>query len=158
MKTQCDNIREHLVSGKSITPIDALNLYGCFRLGARIADLKKQGMDIHTDIIHDKRNDKRYASYRLVAEEGSESMTHEQFKAKVCEYWGVKEDALIIEHLYSSYKIYTDPTKDPKKFEYDKYPMENKLLGYYTDRSDGGSMFTLVLKEFGRVRTFLKEE
>lgn len=157
MKTQCDNIREYLESGRSITPIDALNLFGCFRLGARIADLKKQGMHIHTDIINDPRNGKRYASYKLVAEEGGESMTHEQFKAKVCEYWDVKEDDLIIEHLYSSYKIYTDPTKDPKKFGYDRYPTENKLLGYYTDRADGGSMFTLVLKEFGRVRTFMKE-
>lgn len=85
-------------------------------------------------------------------------MTHEQFKARVCEYWDVEEDALIIEHQYNNYKIYTDPTKDPKKFGYDKYPMENKLLGYYTDRADGGSMFTLVLKEFGRVRTFQKEK
>lgn len=68
MKTQCDSIREYLESGKSITPIDALNLFGCFRLGARIADLKKQGMDIRTDIIHDERNGKRYASYRLMKE------------------------------------------------------------------------------------------
>lgn len=68
MKTQCDSIREYLESGKSITPIDALNLFGCFRLGARIADLKKQGMDIRTDIINDPRNGKRYASYRLVKE------------------------------------------------------------------------------------------
>lgn len=68
MKSQIENIREHLESGKGITPIDALNLYGCFRLGARIADLKKQGMDIRTDIIHDEKNGKRYASYRLVKE------------------------------------------------------------------------------------------
>lgn len=68
MKTQCDNIKEYLESGKSITPIDALNLFGCFRLGARIADLKKQGMAIRTDIINDPRNGKRYASYRLVKE------------------------------------------------------------------------------------------
>lgn len=69
MKTQCDNIKEYLESGKSITPIDALNLFGCFRLGARIADLKKQGMAIRTDTINDSRNGKRYASYRLVKEE-----------------------------------------------------------------------------------------
>lgn len=68
MKTQLENIREHLEAGRSITPLDALNLYGCFRLGARIADLKKQGMDIRTDIIHDDRNGKKYASYRLVRE------------------------------------------------------------------------------------------
>ena len=37
--------------GKGITPIDALNLFGCFRLGARIADLKKMGYDIVTERI-----------------------------------------------------------------------------------------------------------
>ena len=40
--TQLDQIREHLLSGRSITALDALNLYGCFRLAARINDLKPE--------------------------------------------------------------------------------------------------------------------
>ena len=45
-ETQNKKIRAHLLSGKSITPIEALNLYGCFRLAARIRNLKDQGVDI----------------------------------------------------------------------------------------------------------------
>lgn len=31
--------------------MDALDLFGCFRLGARIADLKKMGYDIVTERV-----------------------------------------------------------------------------------------------------------
>ena len=40
-KSQNEAIREYLEAGHSITPLEALNKFGCFRLGARIADLKK---------------------------------------------------------------------------------------------------------------------
>ena len=44
--TQCAAILEHLKKGLSITPLEALNLCGCFRLAARIHDLRhKQGYD-----------------------------------------------------------------------------------------------------------------
>ncbi|OTP93786.1 helix-turn-helix domain-containing protein [Gilliamella apicola] len=39
--SQCERILIHLQSGKTINPLQALKLYGCFRLGARIYDLKK---------------------------------------------------------------------------------------------------------------------
>ena len=61
--TQNDAIKEHLLSGKPITPLDALQNYGCFRLASRIDELRKAGMDIETVTI--KRNGKRYASYVL---------------------------------------------------------------------------------------------
>lgn len=61
--TQTKAIKAHLESGKSITPIDALNEYGCFRLGARIYDLKDTGMNIITEMVQQGR--KRYARYRL---------------------------------------------------------------------------------------------
>lgn len=69
MKSQNAMIREYLEAGHSITPIDALNMFGCFRLGARIADLKKEGLDIRTEIVHDDVNDnrKRWAKYSLAA-------------------------------------------------------------------------------------------
>lgn len=62
--TQNDAIREHLMSGKSITPLDALRDYGCFRLAARIDQLRKQGYCITTEF--ETRNGKKYASYRLI--------------------------------------------------------------------------------------------
>ena len=68
MKTQNQMIREHLEAGHKITPLEALNMFGCFRLGARIADLKKQGMHIETEIVHDKSTGKHWASYHLVPE------------------------------------------------------------------------------------------
>lgn len=44
--TQNKQIKAHLLSGKSLTPLEALNLYGCFRLAARIHQLKDQGLDV----------------------------------------------------------------------------------------------------------------
>ena len=40
----------HLISGKSITPIEALELYGSFRLGAIIFELRDEGHIINTKI------------------------------------------------------------------------------------------------------------
>lgn len=62
--SQNDKILKHLQEGKSLTPIDALNQFGCFRLSARIKDLKQDGYEIKTDIIDN--GEKRYASYKLV--------------------------------------------------------------------------------------------
>ena len=59
--TQTDQILAHLKSGKSITPLEALDLYGCFRLGARVFGLKKLGYDIRTETV--ESNGKRFARY-----------------------------------------------------------------------------------------------
>lgn len=56
-------ILSHLKEQKSITPIDALNQYGCFRLGARIHELKQQGHNIQTNFIC--KDGKRFAQYSL---------------------------------------------------------------------------------------------
>lgn len=61
--TQRDRILAHLLRGDSITPIDALNLYGCFALSQRVGELKRMGHDIETVPVANGR--KRYASYRL---------------------------------------------------------------------------------------------
>ena len=61
--TQNDSIRAHLQSGRSITPLDALRDYGCFRLAARIADLRREGLDIETATV--QSNGKAYASYHI---------------------------------------------------------------------------------------------
>jgi len=61
--TQEQMVLEHLQSGKSITPIDALNLYGCFRLSAIIFNLKRDGHDIIMQRVN--RNDKWFGKYTL---------------------------------------------------------------------------------------------
>ena len=40
----------HLLSGDTITPMEALNLYGSFRLGAIIFELRADGHKIGTEI------------------------------------------------------------------------------------------------------------
>ena len=62
MSQQTDIIR-HLKQ-RPITPIEALDQYGCFRLAARIKDLRGLGHNIETNIV--ERGDKRWAEYRLV--------------------------------------------------------------------------------------------
>jgi hypothetical protein len=65
MKTESQNalIKGWLLNGKSITPLDALNMFGCFRLSARIANLRDEGLPIVTDMV--TINDKRIAKYYL---------------------------------------------------------------------------------------------
>lgn len=61
--SQEKNILKHLKL-RPITPIEALNKYGCFRLSAVIYNLKKQGYKIKTTMIYNKR--KRFAEYSLI--------------------------------------------------------------------------------------------
>jgi hypothetical protein len=63
MKTQNQQIHNYLIKGKSITPIIALNKFGCFRLAARINNLRKDGLNIATKIV--TKNGKSYASYSI---------------------------------------------------------------------------------------------
>ena len=72
--TQSNQILEYMRQGNSITPLEALNLFGCMRLGARIYDLSQAGYIIHREMVHDSRTGKRYASYRLVASEGGKDV------------------------------------------------------------------------------------
>lgn len=65
MKTQCQMIREHLEAGHRLSPIEALDKFGCFRLASRINELRKQGLDIRTDIVEGAENGKRWAEYWL---------------------------------------------------------------------------------------------
>lgn len=62
--SQTTQIQRHLEKGKSLTPIEALNKFGCFRLAARIADLRNDGMNIKTTIVKLK-NKKQIAKYTL---------------------------------------------------------------------------------------------
>lgn len=63
--SQNSNIKKHLEEGKSITALEALKLYGCFRLGARIHDLKRMfpGLNIDSKLV--EIGGKRMAKYSL---------------------------------------------------------------------------------------------
>jgi hypothetical protein len=61
---QSTQILIHLRQHGDITPLEALGQYRCFRLAARINDLRKDGYRIITEA---QRGDgKRWARYRLV--------------------------------------------------------------------------------------------
>jgi len=63
IESQNKLIRKHLEDGIAISPMDALQLYDCFRLSARIYDLKRQGMPIVSEMVYQDR--KHYARYWL---------------------------------------------------------------------------------------------
>lgn len=62
--SQSDEILRYLREGHTLTPMDALRLFGCFRLGARVYDLKRRGYDIKSKMV-DTDNGKRVAQYSL---------------------------------------------------------------------------------------------
>ena len=71
MESQNKLIKAHLEKGNTITAISALANFGCFRLAARIKDLRDTGMSIHVRMVKNKHG-KRYAMYWLDARETDE--------------------------------------------------------------------------------------
>lgn len=66
--SQCDMILQHMKDHGAITPREALNEYGCMRLGARIYDLKHSGINIVRDTVEAENKFgelTRFARYRL---------------------------------------------------------------------------------------------
>ena len=61
--TQEQRILIYLKTGKSLTPLEALKKFGCFRLAARISDLRSQGHTIWTNYI--TKDNKTFAAYKL---------------------------------------------------------------------------------------------
>lgn len=67
-ESHCKQIRQALESGKKLTGMDALNMFGCWRLPARINDLKKLGVNIApTEMVEiiSKGKKKRVGRYHL---------------------------------------------------------------------------------------------
>jgi len=61
-------VLDYLQVNGSITPMEALREFGCYRLGARIWDLRHDGHSISTEMVEGRdRNGERerYARYRL---------------------------------------------------------------------------------------------
>ena len=66
--TQCEQIADYIKKGKRISPLEALNFFGCFRLAARIADLRRRGLDIRSEMVDETKDNgetKRHAVYWL---------------------------------------------------------------------------------------------
>ncbi len=61
--SQSLQILSHLKSGKSLTQIEALNLFGCMRLASRVDELRTNH-DIITTMV--TGNGKSWARYSLV--------------------------------------------------------------------------------------------
>lgn len=61
--SQNKEIKKHLLSGKRLTALEALDLFGCLRLGSRIYDLREKGLPIEKEMI--KVNGKRVAEYYI---------------------------------------------------------------------------------------------
>ena len=63
-ESQCAMIAAWLESGNTLTSLQALDLFGCFRLASRIHDLKERGMRI-TDRWKITESGKRVKEYLL---------------------------------------------------------------------------------------------
>lgn len=61
MITQEQRILEAMQQGYRLTPLVALRRFGCFRLGARIYNLKRKGYKIESRLV--KAGDARVAEY-----------------------------------------------------------------------------------------------
>ena len=66
--TQNEAVLNHLMTGRSISPLEALGLYGVFRLAARVFELKDMGVDIRK-VTKVDINGKQYAEYYVSEEE-----------------------------------------------------------------------------------------
>lgn len=63
-KSQEQAILEYLQAGGVLTPLDALRMFGCMRLGARIWDLRQKGHHISMRVV-ETPSGKHVAEYRL---------------------------------------------------------------------------------------------
>lgn len=79
--THCARIRAWLEAGNTLTPLEALDKWGCFRLGARIWELiEKQGLSIGKTMVRvtSERTGRpcRVAQYFLEPATANESPNH----------------------------------------------------------------------------------
>ena len=65
-KSQNAAILHYLKLGKAITPLEALHYLGCFRLAARIHDLRGMGYNIQSEMVD--FDDSKVAQYWLEEE------------------------------------------------------------------------------------------
>lgn len=68
--SQNEKILTYMRKQGGITAMDALKLCGCFRLSARIHDLRRDGHRIVTETV--RRNNSNFAQYWLMEDEADE--------------------------------------------------------------------------------------
>ena len=61
--SQKDKILRFLKCGHSISPYEAMEVFGCYRLAARINELRNEGYPIVT--VMESAHGKRWAEYHL---------------------------------------------------------------------------------------------
>lgn len=64
-QSQCAMIKAWLKDGHTLTSLEALEKFRCFRLASRITDLRQRGMNIHKETIT-LDNGKRVAQYSIL--------------------------------------------------------------------------------------------
>lgn len=70
---QVDMVLRHLQEHDSITSVEAMELYGIYRLASRISDIKKTGIGINCEFVHCTNRygvKTKYARYSLKKEAG----------------------------------------------------------------------------------------
>lgn len=63
IQSQNAAILDYLQDGLTITQADAINLFGCYRLSARIYDLRKAGFEIGSNMDEIEAGAHRFARY-----------------------------------------------------------------------------------------------
>lgn len=67
MKSQCDKILEYMETYGSITQREAVRKLNCYRLSARIYDLRARGYEIVEERERNKRTGTSWCRYALTA-------------------------------------------------------------------------------------------
>lgn len=62
-ESQKEMILSALVAGETLTPIDALKRFGCFKLATRVSELKRDGVPVKIEMV--SCEGKRFARYSL---------------------------------------------------------------------------------------------
>lgn len=80
--TQAEQILNYMKTGHTITTLEALNFFRCFRLASRISELRAEGHPIVTDMISTQHSGKMVARYRLANVHAQTSIDLEPINAK----------------------------------------------------------------------------
>jgi hypothetical protein len=64
--TQKQKVLRHMTLNNHITPLEAMGLYGIFRLAARIFELRASGIEIDTNVVTSPTG-LPYARYSLIS-------------------------------------------------------------------------------------------
>lgn len=60
---QTEMVLDYIQKNGSITPLEALHFLGCFRLGARVWEIRSSGIPVEKEMVEE--NGKRYAKYYM---------------------------------------------------------------------------------------------